>query len=433
MRQAVQQITILLEKHGQQKLLPLVDAMTSQEQLSFLHQLHHLTIGHSPSPTLSYSHPKNFRPFTSPLQTNPSHHPLGLQALKEKKVLSIILAGGDGTRLGHPGLKGSFPITPIMKKSLFQLHCEKIVAQQKLIESSLPLAILTSATNHTATIEYFDNHHFFGLNAVSFLEQPMLPLYTQDNSWCFTTPSSLAMAPNGNGGLLQALQNHKSLFDAYEHFMVINVDNTLASPYDIPLISEHLHQHAEATLRCFNQNHHHDVVGVLAEATGHLYVIDYTTLKDRSFFPYGNINTLCFSKRFLEKLFTHPLPIHWVTKQHTLYDHATRSLQSRPILKGEAFLSDAIAYADKCVAIDSVKKEYFAPLKSLSGLHDVTAVQLALIERDKDVFTRLTGLARPQEPIELAMEFLYPTTSLLQKCSSLKELPPGHYISPDML
>ncbi|MFQ5864952.1 MAG: UTP--glucose-1-phosphate uridylyltransferase, partial [bacterium] len=101
----------------------------------------------------------------------------GERALQQGRVAAFLVAGGQGTRLGFHGPKGLFPISPIKEKSLFQLHAEKILAMSKKYDVVIPWYIMTSETNHQQSIDFFEAHEYFGLNAqdVMFFRQEMVP------------------------------------------------------------------------------------------------------------------------------------------------------------------------------------------------------------------------------------------------------------------
>lgn len=427
-----------LESYHQHKIFDTLTLLASKEQTILLEQLAHLAQHLSPTFSLPTQQPpssQQISPFTHPIQDTFEHHALGEQALQKGAVMGILLAGGDGSRLGFDQPKGCFPVSPIMRKSLFQLHCEKILALQKQLSCSLPLTILTSQTNHAATIAYFERHHFFGLkpSKVLFLIQSVLPVYNLQHQWVFKSATHLSTAPSGNGSLLAALRSQWQQMSSYSYFTVTNIDNALATLYDIPLISAHLHHTADVSLRCFKHNPVHDNVGFLASSAHRLCIIDYTAVTDRTPFSYGNINTLCFSQPFIQELSQQDtLPIHWVEKKDISYDHHTHSLSTIPVFKGERFLSDTIVQADNALALNSLAEDHFAPLKNLQGINDVASVQQALLHKDQKIFKHLTGLSGGPA-LELSMEFHYPDETLRQKCLRIKKWPSQSYLSPEML
>ena len=109
----------------------------------------------------------------------------GQELVRQGKVGCLIMAGGQGTRLGYNGPKGAVPVTPIMRKSLFQLFCERVKAASSFAERPLPLCIMTSPLNHDQTITFFEEHSYFGLCPlqVTFFQQEMLPFLDDCGHW----------------------------------------------------------------------------------------------------------------------------------------------------------------------------------------------------------------------------------------------------------
>ena len=435
----LQHAEIFLEKHHQRALFLSIASLPFSKQLPLLQQLTSLAKDLSTEPLLPKVLPSissKITPFKTPIKEINETRLIGEDAIKRGKVLSLLLAGGDGSRLGFHKPKGCFEISLIKKKTLFQLHCEKVLALGKKLSCSLSLIILTSPNNHEATKTYFQEHHFFGLkpSQIFFISQPLFPLYTQANEWFLKSPTEIATGPNGNGGLFQSLTPLLEKFSSYEHLIVTNIDNPLSNLYDPSLIGTQIKHQAELSLRCFKKDDTKEKVGALAYSNNHLSIIDYTSLEDLSSFPYGNINVLCFSFSFIKTLCTkHSLPIHWIEKKGLCYDREKNTSKEIPILKGEKFITDTIAFAKKVVALDSIVEDHFAPLKNLQGLNDIASVQTALLRKDQKIFHELTGLDTCNQLFELSMDFHYPDETLIQKCKNLKDLPKERYITAEQI
>lgn len=108
----------------------------------------------------------------------------GLQLVADNKVGVVLLAGGQGTRLGSPDPKGCYNVGLPSEKSLFQLQAERVVKLQTLAAQHhekenvvVPWYIMTSKATTRQTQVYFDKHAYFGLDKdnVMFFEQGTLP------------------------------------------------------------------------------------------------------------------------------------------------------------------------------------------------------------------------------------------------------------------
>ena len=126
---------------------------------------------------------------------------VGHQQIKQGKVGCIVLAGGEGSRLGFSGPKGMFPISVIRCKSLFQLLAEKVIAASKQAERLLLIAIMTSPQNDAITRQFFAENGNFGLDDTQlfFFCQRELPFLDSNANLFLDTPTSIAKGPNGNG------------------------------------------------------------------------------------------------------------------------------------------------------------------------------------------------------------------------------------------
>lgn len=378
-----------LDHQGQLALFEYIKACPSNIQVHFLKQLSELStyLPNDYSPTNNFKSPdlKSLTPLTSVHEESLKDTTLGDQAFKKSQVLSIVLAGGDGSRLGFSEPKGCFEISPITKKSLFELHCEKILALQNQLSIEIPLVILTSNNNHTATVAYFEKHHFFGLAPVqvTFIKQPQFPLYDENHKWFLKTPTEICTGPCGNGALFQSVKPYLDPLSHIAYILVTNIDNALANPCDPTLVGSLINHQAELSLRCFKRAISPHKVGVLAYLNTTLSIIDYTDLPNNDSFPYGNINTFCFSSSFFKTVCdTNSLPIHWVKKPGTFYDPKTKTSKQISVWKGEYFITDSISLAKKVAPLNSAIQVHFAPLKQLEGIDGVHAVQKALLEKE---------------------------------------------------
>ena len=166
----------------------------------------------------------------------------GQRAIAQGKMACLILAGGQGSRLGGSAPKGTVIVSEKEQKSLFQIFCEKILQRSVEVGSPLHLAIMTSPLNHQQTLNFFEAHDYFGLprDYVAFFEQSMLPFSDEQNNWVLQKPGKLAEGPNGNGYALHLLYQtgivDKWRDSGVEYVNVLPVDNALADPFDAELI-----------------------------------------------------------------------------------------------------------------------------------------------------------------------------------------------------
>lgn len=255
----------------------------------------------------------------------------------EKKVLPILLAGGQGSRLGVQGPKGLFQIAG---KTLFQWFCDKL-------PKGSPLAIMTSSINHEETVAYFERNGFFGLE-VHFFKQEMGPLLDEKKQ-----PTGLE-GPNGNGSVFRSFVN--AGLGGYfakreiECITVSYIDNPLSNPLDSKLIDNL----DEIVVQCIERDSRDGSMGVLVEKEGKFEVVEYTDFDASQTYKYAYSGQIAFDFSFFCKMGDVELPIHWVQKQ----------IEGKTVWKGEHFLFDVFKYAKSVKPICVERKSHYAPIKS---------------------------------------------------------------------
>lgn len=154
-----------------------------------------------------------------------------LHSIRNGKVAAVILSGGQGTRLGFPGPKGMYDKLGLPSmKTIFQLHIEKVMKVRELSTSvgeklpNVPIYIMTSDLNHDVIVNYFADKNYFGYPAkdIVFFEQGLEPCFFNDGRVIIETPTKIAMAPDGNGGIYNALQRSGCIGDMQKRGVVRN-------------------------------------------------------------------------------------------------------------------------------------------------------------------------------------------------------------------
>ncbi len=374
----------------------------------------------------------------------------GEALIREGKVGCLILAGGQGSRLGFSGPKGAVGVSAIKGKSLFQLFSERTLAASVWAERPLHLAIMTSPLNHEQTQAFFEAHQHFDLPAthLDFFEQSVLPLCDDRGNWLLEKPGQLAVGPDGNGRALHHFY-HSGLFekwraDGVEYINVILVDNPLADPFDAELIGFHDRRQADVIVKAVQRVSAQEKMGVVVRSNNKLAVIEYTEISDAdlqavnpdgsSRFPIANTSLFSFHMDFIRKIATDPtcvLPLHLARKKAdvllgTAQGHCTETVQ---VWKYETFIFDLLAFATSADLLLYPRDQVYSPLKNASGEKSLSTVQKALIAHDRRTFFALSGKLPPETPFELHPSFYYPTAKLAAAWKG-KELPATPYIEP---
>ncbi len=366
---------------------------------------------------------------------NVNHQQRGQQLIEQGRLGCVILAGGQGTRLQYPGPKGTYPISVIKNKSLFQLCAEKVRAASQKANRPLNIAIMTSPDNDIETRVFFQQHHFFGLtpSQVSFFVQGTLPFLDANGQLFLQTPWQISSGADGNGHSLLCFA-HSGILDQWvlqgvEYLHVILIDNPLADPFDAELLGFHQEQDAEITLKCTEKFKPEEKVGLLVKQNDRCKVIEYSEMSDtekkeqrmdgRLKHCCANLSLFCFSLSFIQKLFSlqQSLPLHkaWKSAQY-LDEKGISHLSTQPMAwKFETFIFDWLMYTQKVSALIYPREQCFAPLKNAKGADSPETVRTALQQADRKIIQAITGLTPPDFPFELAAEFYYPTPDLLLK------------------
>jgi UDP-N-acetylglucosamine/UDP-N-acetylgalactosamine diphosphorylase len=348
----------------------------------------------------------------------------------------LILAGGQGSRLGGNLPKALTPVSVIKNKTLLQLFCEKTKAASLQRNLSLKLAIMTSPSNDVEIREYLHAHHFFGLNPlnVECFSQTTLPFLDDDKNWQLTKPGMLACGPNGNGYCLQQFYQ-KGIWDRWhasgiEQVTVIPIDNPLADPFNAELLGMQSIKQHEVTLQSVLRLDSSEKTGIICLKNQKIGVQEYTELPaNSSAFTLANISIYCLSMPFIKKVSQIDLPWHLARKSTKILDfnNTVNSHKESAIWKFEAFLFDVLDYAHSAGVLLSPRQHTFAPLKNREGAYSLSTVQKALLEYDRYLFEKLTNRKAPSTLIELPQEFHYPTLKHLQAMANLTVEPHSYF------
>ena len=200
---------------------------------------------------------------------------VGEQALRDNRVAVVLLAGGQGTRLGFDAPKGMFPIGPVTMHSLFAIHAAGVGATRRDYGCDLPFLLMTSPTNDADTVAYLEKHAMFGLDprTVATFVQGVLPAVDPSTGdVLLEAPDRMALSPDGHGGIFRAMERAAVLGDLEERgidvIMTMQVDNPLMRPADPEFIGAHLMAQAEMSTLVVAKTAPEERMGVMATVDG---------------------------------------------------------------------------------------------------------------------------------------------------------------------
>ncbi len=322
----------------------------------------------------------------------------GLASLQNGEVGVLILAGGQGTRLGADGPKGTVDIGITRPYYIFQALFETMKLRAKDCDRAFPVYIMTGAQNHAQTVEFLTSHDFFGYPAekVRFFLQQMTPATDFAGNILLSTPTSLAMSPNGNGGWFASfvragLDKHADE-NGVKWLNVIAVDNVLQKIADPTFIGATLESGAVCGAKVIDKNCPTERVGVLCKKDGHPYIVEYYEMSDEQQhettpdgklrFRFGVILNYLFAIEALRAL-PEKMQIHRVEKKVPYYNPKTGEMV-KPTApnahKYETLVLDMIAGMPSCFAYEVVREREFAPIKNATGVDSVESARELLAQ-----------------------------------------------------
>jgi UDP-N-acetylglucosamine/UDP-N-acetylgalactosamine diphosphorylase len=316
----------------------------------------------------------------------------GEAMLAAGEVAVVVVAGGQGTRLGFDGPKGTFPIGPVSGASLFQIHAEKIVALGRRYGRALPLYVMTSPENHEATARFFAANGQFGLEHVRPFVQGQMPAVAQHSGRVLLAErGKIALSPDGHGGTLAALNapgpgGTPSCLDemrtrGIRTLFYFQVDNPLVRIAEEGFLGLHRQAEADVSFKVIEKLAPDEKVGVVVTVEGRPQVIEYSDLPaelaerrepDGGLQLWaGSIAIHLFELEFVERIVTGGavLPFHTAMKRVRHVDDEGRAVNpAEPnAVKFERFIFDALPLARRWAIAETDRTVEFEPLKNATG------------------------------------------------------------------
>jgi UDP-N-acetylglucosamine/UDP-N-acetylgalactosamine diphosphorylase len=363
----------------------------------------------------------------------------GEAALRAGEVGMILVAGGQGTRLGFEHPKGLFPIGPVSKRTLFEVIVDRLRAVSKRFGVKIPLYVMTSPATTAETEAFFLEKRHFGLvreDELRIFEQGTMPAVdAKTGRVLLDSPSELALAPDGHGGMLAALARVIGFEELKRRgirtLFYGQIDNPLLTVCDPEFLGHHLLANSELTTQVVRKHDPAEKVGVVAQVDEHLEILEYSDLTPEQTAKRepdgtlslwaGNTAVHAFDVAFLERVSgsASGLPFHLAKKKVPYINEAGERIE--PVqpnaIKFERFIFDLLPLASNALVVEVDRATCFAPVKNADGAASdtPTAARIAMVAQHRAWLEAAGVEVAPEVSVEIHPSFALDADELKTK------------------
>lgn len=313
----------------------------------------------------------------------------GLEAIRAGKVGAVMLAGGQGTRLGFDKPKGTFNVGLTRELYIFECLIRNLLDVTQAAGIPVPLFIMTSIENGADTRAFFEAHDYFGYDrdSVWFYQQEQLPATDTEGKLLLAAPDRIATAPNGNGGWYASMERagmRKVLREqGIEWLNVFAMDNVLQRIADPCFVGAVIESGMTSGAKVVAKAAPEEKVGVLCLEDGRPSIVEYYEMTEEMLtrrepdgklsYNYGVILNYLFRVDKLDETLQVPLPLHRAFKKLNYMDEkgAIISPEKPNAYKYETLALDMVKLQSDCLAYEVDRCREFAPIKNKSGVDSV--------------------------------------------------------------
>ena len=387
----------ILKKYGQEHLLSQYDKLNNENKLKLLDEI--MTIDFTQIEELykrtnqkvdfkgSKIEPTEFSDKSKMTKEELDlYNNIGLKAIQAGELAVLTMAGGQGTRLGHKGPKGTFDLGLDSHKAIFEILCDTLKEAYKKYGIYVVWYIMTSRENNNATVEFFEKNNYFCYpkDKVVFFKQGELPMIDTKGKVLIGEDGLIKEAADGHGGVFLSMKKNGIIEDmkakGIKWVFIGGVDNVLVNMVDPLLLGLTIDKKVLAAGKSVVKAGPHEKVGVFCKRNGKPSVVEYSEIseemaeatKEDGSLLYGESHILCnlFSVKAVEEISKNTLPYHSAFKKAKYLDENGKLVVSDTpnAYKFEAFLFDAFESLDDMAILRVKREEEFAPVKNAEGV-----------------------------------------------------------------
>ena len=389
----------ILEKHGQTQLFKYIDMANDEQKKKLIDDVKNIDFEQMEKlykvskrdndkaiESCIIEHTKFTDKYRIDKEKYEDYNKLGEEIISKGQYAVVTMAGGQGTRLGHKGPKGTFKLEISPKpKYLFEILADNLEKANKKYNIILNWYIMTSTENNAQTVEFFKENNYFGYpkDSIKFFEQGNLPLLDENGKLIVNEDFRIKLAADGNGCIYKSMKRDGVIDDmkskGIKWVFIGAVDNALLNMVDPILLGLTVNDVNEIGAKSVVKRDPHEKVGVFCKKNGSPAVIEYTELPEQMAeevdtdgeLLFGESHIMCnlYSINALEKISNQNLPYHSAHKKADYMNENGEIIKvTEPnAYKYEAFIFDGFNYFDDISILRGRREEDFAPVKNSSG------------------------------------------------------------------
>ncbi|MBQ9030380.1 MAG: UDPGP type 1 family protein [Parasporobacterium sp.] len=317
----------------------------------------------------------------------------GLKSIRDGKVAALLLAGGQGTRLGLDGPKGTLNVGLTKELYIFQCLINNLMDVVNEAGVWIPLFIMTSDKNDAATRAFLKEHDYFGYNSdyIRFFVQEMAPATDFEGKVYLEAKDHIALSPNGNGGWYKSMQTagYEELLDqmGIEWINIFAVDNVLQRIADPVFVGATVLSGCEVGAKVISKAAPDEKVGVMCYRNGRPSIVEYYDLNETMMYQKdengdyaynsGVILNYLFRTSALKRIADMNMPLHIAKKKIPYVDENGVFIKPEEVNgnKYESLVLDMIEMMEGCLAFEVERAKEFAPIKNMHGVDSLDSAR----------------------------------------------------------